>query len=259
MAIDSTIGGGDETLELAVFGFNPEEVRATARMNGSTVDEVVHSAIPAALVTGNLIDGAEPVLISAFARDTDGNGGLDRAVFFLSEPVGFLVTLTGSAIGAVDADELVVTMTLPLEFTGQCMGAMNVTAEQMPAFILRNPSIIQSDNPHLSIGDAPIAGLMNDGGTGHVDMFMLVGSPAHVMTGDGAIMRLYRQGPPGAGNNSNIGGLSFDFLPHQLPGGFFYPRGYTIKKFCSPPLGISRNQAASVSLYLKPHRASPTL
>lgn len=255
--IDSAIGG-DETVALSVFGFDPKITTFAARLNGAVVDQVTHTVMPPILATGEIIDGAEPILVSTFAQDTDGNGGLDVAHFVYTAPNPTSITLEGSSIGPVIADELVITMVLPPDFLGQCISRMDVAAENMLSFSLRNPSIIQFDNPHSSPSGVPITALAGYGGSGHIDMFFQVGTSDAVMDRADALLLLYFDGPPGVGSNNNISGVRFDLLPNPLPGIYFNPREYTITKLCSPSLGILDNEASSLSLDLSPDGASRT-
>lgn len=66
--------------------------------------------------TPRLVDGAPPVLVSAFAQDLDSNNGHDRMVFFFSEPVGFSAARALSLGGLFDPSTDPAAMTMPVPF-----------------------------------------------------------------------------------------------------------------------------------------------
>jgi len=70
-----------------------------------------------------LVDGAPPVLVSVSAQDIDGNGGLDRQVFFFSEPVAFSSARGTSVSGFIPAtDTTAFSVPVPFDLTLSTVG-----------------------------------------------------------------------------------------------------------------------------------------
>lgn len=74
------------------------------------------------------VDGAPPALVSSFAQDVDGNGGLDRIVFFFSEPVAFSPGF-GTSISAYDPATDTAALGLDTQLTLRIAGENPITID----------------------------------------------------------------------------------------------------------------------------------
>ncbi|MBX3466036.1 MAG: hypothetical protein KF878_03930 [Planctomycetes bacterium] len=74
------------------------------------------------------VDGAPPALVSSFAQDVDGNGGLDRIVFFFSEPIAFSPGF-GTSISAYDPATDTAALGLDTQLTLRIAGENPITID----------------------------------------------------------------------------------------------------------------------------------
>lgn len=105
------------------------EVRYTPPAGSALVGADTGSSLSATTVNGSveLVDGAPPILLSAFGQDVDGNGGLDRQVFFFSEPVAFSGARGTSVSGFIPAtDTTAFSVAVPFELSLRSIGLTTV-------------------------------------------------------------------------------------------------------------------------------------
>ncbi len=95
-----------------------------------------------------LVDGAAPVIVSTFAHDADANDGLDRMVFFFSEPVAFSAA-RGVSVSGFGAQ------TDTRDMSGNTRLYLRVAGEDLP------PITLDGTGPRIT-GDAIAATIQNE-------------------------------------------------------------------------------------------------
>ena len=110
-------GGGPTALDLSVFGFDPVPITVSLRSAGTVVDSQTYSApYPPGLVTGNLrsIDatGATAATVTVDVSHAHGGGGGGAGGVFITThlPLVVAMSLSGSSMGPVSADEIEIRM-----------------------------------------------------------------------------------------------------------------------------------------------------